>query len=230
MKAMMKLAMAAVLLGIGLGSCGDDEPVAPKPVGFSAVTMMHADPSEPGTVEFRGDTAALAALGYGTTGQAVVPNTSAGVAIRRADGSQLASARMQPDSSVSVWVILSGTSQQHDAYQIRTSKIVPAAGKVGLRVVHASSGAPDLRVRLNTSVGTAITPVALGYRSATTYVDLPVASTGNLVVVADSTTTLMTIPVAGQLEAGSLYTVVLYGSTDSAADPSVRLTYRMVKE
>ncbi len=226
----MKLAMAAALLGIGLSSCGDDEPVAPKPVGFSAVTMMHADPSEPGTVEFRRDTAALATLGYGATGRAVVPNTSATVVVRGASGAQLASASMQPDSSASVWVILSGTSQQHDAYQIRTSKIVPATGNVGLRVVHASSGTPALRVLLNTAAGTAITPVALGYRSATTYVDLPVASTASLVVTADSATALMTIPVAGQLEAGALYTMVLYGSNNSAADPSVRLTYRLVKE
>ena len=131
----------AAALALAAGACGDGEAISPKPVGFSYITMMNAGFATEGELEFRRDTARLGRLSYGGIDSALVPNLSTIVTVRSADGSQLATASVQPDSTVSAWVIFSGTAQQRDAYQVRSTKIVPALCAARPRMGHPARSA-----------------------------------------------------------------------------------------
>lgn len=217
-------------LGIGISSCGDD-PVAPQPTGSSKVTVMHANAGITSDVIFKHDTTTLSRITYGAFGSAQVNNGNRRIDVRAIDGSVLGFTDVVLDTTTSTWVFFSGTLTQKDAYKVTTKKLTNvSAGNAAVRVVNASHNAGDIILKLNSLNGSAFTTGNLAYKNGSTYIEIPITTTQLVAVKPDNTTQLTTIALTGVLATGKHYTVVIYGSTDPNADPSVALTSKVVAE
>jgi hypothetical protein len=226
------LFVAAIVAGSLFSACGSDSPSGPPaPTGSSTITVMHANPDITSALQFKRDTLTLASLTYGQTGSATIPNGNSTISMRSASGTQLTSANISLDTTVSVWAILVGTLSQPEAFTVSSKKITVGATNVGVRVVNASKTVGDVKVKLNGAAGTSLTSTNLSYKGATNYVEIPVSTTASLVVTKPDDSVILTVTTGpGTFVAGKNYTVVIYGSTDPAADPSVRITSKIVAD
>lgn len=219
------------VFGFGLSACGDDDPVAPEPTTSSKVIVMHANPGTSNNVVFKQDVNTLATLGYGTVGTSTVRDGNRTVDVRGLDGSSLGSVGVTLDSTTSTWVLFTGTLTDRAVFKATTKKITPSASSAAVRVIHASHNAGDINLKLNSLNGSPFTTDKISYKGASAYTDLPV-STERLIVVktSDAATSALEIPLTGQITAGQSYTIVVYGSADAQADPTVKLTSKIVAD
>jgi len=224
--------VAVLAAGALFNACSDDPVAPPAPTGTSVVTVMHANAGFTPQVVFKRDTVALATLAYGGTQKVTLPNGNQTVAIRATDGSQLTSAGISLDTTKSTWVFFSGNATTRESFSITANKIVPSTGTAAVRVVNASNNVGDVSIHLNSTAGPAFTQTNVAYKSGTPFVELPVSTTVSLVVnKPDNSGMILTVATgAGVLTAGKRYTVVIYGSSDPNADPSVRLTSVIVED
>lgn len=223
--------LAAIAMSVGMGACGSD-PVAAPPPGSSKIIMMHANPGFTAAgVNFKSDTTTLAALTYGMNASVTLANGNRNVKVRAIDGTELGSVDFSLDSSTSQMAIFSGNVGAKEVIKISSPKITITGGTAAVRIVHASSNAGDVVILLNSANGTPFTATNLVYKGATPYKSLSVSSTDSLIVFkSDGVTRLLSIPTKTPLAALKTYTIVLYGSTDPNADPSVQLAAKVIQE
>lgn len=224
------LALIVAAFSVGLAACGDDSPTSPGPTGSSTIHIMHTNPGITSDVVFKSDTTTLGRLAYGIAATASVNNGSRTIAVRATDGTQLTSQSFTLDTTLSVWVVFTGNLDTKESFTVSTKKLVPPADNASVRVVHASKNAGDINIKINTVTGFPFTQNKISYKSATEYVTVPVAATNKLIVLKAEGVgnTLEEIPTA--FVSGKSYTVIVYGSTDVNADPSVQLTYKIVED
>lgn len=219
------------LLALGVASCGDD-PASPQPQGSSKMLAFHANHGLTASkFNFKIDTATIASLNYGESGQPVVQNGSRTVKIFNTSGSEVASANVSLDSSKSNFVVFCGDDATREGFNVNSAKIKPSGGNCAIRVVHASNNAGEVVIKINSTNGLSFTTRNLTYKSGSDYVELPVASTDSLLVLKPGTTdVLLSVQTRTLLSALKSYTVVLYGSTSPNADPSVKLASKLIQE
>jgi hypothetical protein len=225
------LAIGALLFGFGMSACGDD-PVAPDPnAGKTApATMFHAQYDEqPAKVDFVYNTQILADdLTYGMTSVEDVQigsNTTIKIT-PLSGGNQLASASAKVDSLTSTWFVYTGSGSEETAFAVATPKGTAVAGAAGIRMIHASPGAPKLELHQLAANGGLVGDVVEYKKSSATFTPVLVA-TQILVITREDDTEVVSLPVV--LEAGKFYTVVVYGNPTQAAT-SNKITAKLVVE
>lgn len=210
---MLQLFLGLVVAGLGLavGGCSDTT-TEPTPTGTSLISVMHANPAYTSDViPKRESTTLVSTLSYGSAATVTVPNGNSTVKFAATDGTELASAQAQLDSTHSAWVIFSGDANERTGFSVVTKKISIATDNAAVRIIHASKTAPPVKVKINDINGLALTNGSVPYKSGTDFVNVPVATTTQLIIVNNNTSdSLMTVPLT--LQSGSQYTVVLYGS------------------
>lgn len=227
------LLIAIVAAGAQFSACSDDPAAPPAPTGSSKIVVMHANTDNTNEVLFKRDTATLAQLAYGGTATVTIPNGNSTISVRALSGTELKSTGVSLDSSTSTYVFFSGTAAAPEAFAIKTPKVTPSAPNASVRVVHASNNAGDISIKLNDLTGLSFTQNKLSYKSSTSYVTLPVASTNSLIIVkgeGTAATQLLSIGTNGVFAAGKSYTVVIYGSADPNAATSVKLTSKIIED
>jgi hypothetical protein len=205
------MGMVVVGLGFGVGACSDST-TEPTPTGSSMISVMHANPAYTSDVIPKRESTTLAsALSYGGSASVSVPNGNSTITFAATDGTELASAQAQLDSSHSAWVIFSGDANERTGFAVVSKKISISSGNAAVRVIQASKTAPPVKIRINDINGLALTNGSIPYKSGSDFVNVPVATTTDLIVVNNNTSdSLMAVPLT--LQAGSQYTVVIYGS------------------
>ncbi|HVZ40101.1 MAG TPA: DUF4397 domain-containing protein [Candidatus Kapabacteria bacterium] len=223
--------LMAVSAAIGFNACSSDSPSSPPgPVGSSTITVMHANPGFSSDVIFKQDTTTLGRLSYGTLKDAMVNNGTRTIDVRATDGASLTSTSITVDSTVSIWVIYTGSSTEKESFRISNKKLAVTADNAAIRVVHASKTINgNINVKINSATGLPLTQTPIPYQQSSDYVTVPIASTSKLIILrSDNTTQLLEVPVT--FVSGKSYTIVVYGSTDVNADPSVKLTYKIEED
>ncbi|MBL7987116.1 MAG: DUF4397 domain-containing protein [Chlorobi bacterium] len=205
--------LGAALLSVAVTSCGDD-PAAPQPTGNSTITVFHANPGFNQNVVVKRESQTLVTeLPYGQPGaKVIIPNGNNTMKVFGTDGTELASAQLQADSAKSAWAIFAGTSNKREMFSVITTKKPISSGTAAVRVIQASESAPSIKVLVNEKNGLALAPGAIPYKSGSDFINVPVATTQQLIITnSSSNDSLLAIPVT--LVAGKQYTAVVYGST-----------------
>lgn len=205
--------LGVALLSFGIAACSDD-PAAPTPTGNSTITVFHANPGFNQDVTVKRESQTLVTtLPYGQPGaKIIIPNGNNTLKVFGTDGTELASAQLQADSTKSAWAVFSGTSNKREMFSVITKKNTISSGNAAVRVIQASESAPSIKVLVNEKNGLALTSGAIPYKSGSDFINVPVATTQQLIITnSSSNDSLLTIPVT--LVAGKQYTAVVYGAT-----------------
>ena len=223
------LGMALAIVALGFNACSDSTGPSDPP-GSSLVTFIQANPGFTNAVVFKLDTATLAGpTPYGTVTNGLVRNGNKKIDVRATDGAVLGTANVQLDSTMRAWVIFSGNSIDRDVFSVSTKRKTAGAGEAFVRVINASKNAGDIIIKLNSASGLNLTQTKLSYKGVNDYVSLAPTSATKLVVLKDDgTTSLLDIPVSFVDQAS--YTVIIYGSSDPAAQTEYKLNYKIVSE
>jgi hypothetical protein len=229
------LLLGAAVIALGFSACSDDEPTSPINPGTSTITVFHANYDYTSSVNFKvGTTAVASSVSYGSAVQGPATNGNTNVVIQALGGTPLANTTVQIDSTRSVWVILAGEGQTSEAIGITGPKpSMPTAGSANLRVIHASKNGPPMDVRIGAPNGSTLaTDVVYKDAEPLAFAAVPIATTTNLYLMkkglATMADTIAVVPVT--LEDMKTYSLIVYGSSNAGADPSVKLTTRLVAE
>ncbi len=225
------LGLGLLAIAIGIAACSDD-PAAPQAQGSSHVLTFHANHGLTASkFNFKIDTATIAGLNYGEWARTLAQNGNRTIKIFNTSGSEVAATDVALDSSKSSIAVFCGDDATREAFRVTSGKITPAGGNCAVRVVHASNNAGEVVIKINSTNGLSFTTRNLAYKNGSDYVELPVASTDSLLVMKPGTTdVLLSVQTRTLLSALKSYTIVLYGSTSSGADPAVRLGSKMIQE
>ncbi len=216
--------------GLGFSACGDDT-VAPDPnAGKTAkVTVMHAQIDEnPSQVNFMYTAQTIAsAVAYGipqTADLQIGSNTN--VKVTGLSGTELKSTSAKVDSNTATWFVYTGAGTTSEAFSVATPKGAAVAGAAGVRVIHASPGAPKVELHQLAANG-AMVGEAIEYKRGSSAFTPVIVTTPTLVITKEDDTELVSLPVT--LTAGQRYTVIVYGNPNSTATAN-KLTAKLVME
>jgi hypothetical protein len=177
------------------------------------------------------DDVLVSGLQYGQYETADAPIGERTIVFQTTSGVELASSqKLDVDSAHSLIAIYSGLGTGNEVIAINTPRgTAPASPLAGVRFIHASKNAPKVKVTLDVAQGPAMTPNFIEYgtsNDAFTQINL---NTSALVIVDEEGATLFTLPLSGAtaLQAGKLYTVVMYGNATPDA-PANRLSARII--
>lgn len=227
------MALAVVALSLGAVSCGGDEPTGPDPnEGKKAkVTAFYAQIDEtPAKVDFMYNTTEIVnELTYGMTATADLQiGSNITVKVTGLSGTELsgATASAKVDTATATWFVYSGSGTTTEAFAVATPKRTIGTGQAGLRLIHASPGAPKVEMHLLSNDG-AVIGAAVEYKKGSTEFTPVQITTPNVVITREDDTEL--VPLNITLEQGKLYTVVVYGNPQSSATAN-KLTAKLVVE
>ncbi len=224
------LTFAAALLGFGITACGDD-PVAPDPnLGKTAkVTTFYAQIDEnPSKVKFMYNGQAIVdELAYGMPQVASLQiGSNINVKMTGLSGTQLAEASAKVDSLTSTWFVYSGSGTGSEGFAVATTKGASVSGTAGVRMIHASPGAPKVELHQLAANGPMVGEAIEYKRSSSAFTPVLVA-TPTLVITKEDDSELVVMPVT--LEEGKRYTIIVYGNPNSSATANP-LTAKLVVE
>jgi hypothetical protein len=228
----------AVALALGMSACNDD-PAGPDPnAGRKAsVTLMNVN-TDVASVNFADGTELIStAQPYGDTKVVQVQVGTRTIAVKTTGGSALSSVGVQVDTNRPTWVISAGTLAAPAAIGIDAAKnnaAIAAAlsnGDALVRFVNASHNAGNASLKQGTAFGTVIGN-NIAYKGVSDFSLIDTSEKALVLIKGAGTSndTLAVAPVAAQLAAGKMYTVVLYGSSDATAAPAQRLMAKIVSE
>jgi|GEM_PF-3022570 len=224
------LMLAVAALGLGAVSCSDDSTGPDPNAGKTArVTVMHAQIDEnPSKVNFMYTTTQIATeVAYGETRAADLQiGSNITVKATGLSGTELANASAKVDSSTATWFVYSGSGTGSEAFAVATPKRTIGVGQAGVRMIHASPGAPKVEMHLLSADG-AVVGAAVEYKRGSTEFTPVQITTPTVVITQEDDTEL--VPLNVTLEEGKLYTVVVYGNSNSNAT-SNQLTAKLVAE
>jgi hypothetical protein len=215
--ATLAVATVGILAGVAMNGCGDDPVSPPAPTGSTKITVMHANAGFTSDVIFKDGDSTLQRVTYGSALYAQQKNGNRKVDVRATDGSVLTSQDLSLDSTLSVWVIFSGTSTKLESFKVSTKKSTPTGTNTLLRIVNASENLEPITVKIGDANGPALSTSATPYKTATDYVSVAPSTTTSLVILKTNNTPVLTVDVASRLLPGKSYTIVIYGSTANGA-------------
>jgi hypothetical protein len=225
--------LGTAVIALGFSACSDDT-VAPDPnLGKkSSVTLLNVNTDLPVPVIFAdGTTNISSSVPYGVE---TVVQTQIGdrtISVKSTSGTTTyASTGVKIDSTRPVWVVHTGTASAPVAFAVDAVRSTPSAGKALVRLIHATKDVNGtVTLKLGDKDGATLASNIEKYKASTfTSVD---TNQHTLVLTKAATTDTLEVPaIPVNLVAGKLYTVIVYGSPSTQADPAQKLTARIVAE
>jgi hypothetical protein len=235
MKRKVFLSLASLVFFTFIG-CSDD-PVTPPPdpnLGkLAPITLFHAhnDLSDVSVVVRSQDTIRVSNLAYGKdTSIKVQIGTNSKLSFSNLSGSTTKAIEAVVFDSLSTWLVFSGSSNNYDAFTVSTQRITSllAAGEAGVRVINAAQNlANKITVKQNSVTGVAIA-ADIDEKASSSFVSVPAASITKFVVTDNASKEIVSLTPQVPLEAGKLYTVIVYGS--GATSSLLPVTGKIVME
>jgi hypothetical protein len=229
---------AALLLGVSAvasSGCSNDE-VAPPPARYAPITVFNAVTDIIGTTtSFKiGESMIATSVTYGnpiTAPQALVGTATTVKALSQA-GTELGSANVNIDTNRSVWVIVAGTALDQKSAVFGVSHAEPSVpnGSALIRAIHASSNAPKIDVRQENSLGSTIA-TGISYKGSGDFTSVNTGISKISITKSEGDKAeLLNLAINPPLQAGRIYNLIIYGSTDANAADVAKLTAKIVEE
>ena len=235
-RALRALGAALLVGGLALGTtgCSDDPAPAPPPPRYAPITAFNGI-SDLQTIQFKiGDKIVVSNSAYGnpTTIDSALVGTATQVKVLTVNGQELSTATVAIDTGRSVWVIAAGsavTPNKPDIFGVSHQELAPSQTRATIRIIHASSDLGKIDVHETESTGLLFAN-DLDYKGSSEFFSVPTTVQTLSVTGSDNTTEKLTINVAPALEAGKVYNVIIYGTTNPDAQTALKVQGKIVPE
>ena len=234
MKRLSSLSLV-LLFFVTVAGCADD-PVTPPPdpnLGKRApVTVFHAH-NDLYTTTFvvrSQDTVRANSLSYGMdTTFNVQIGTNSKLSVALPSGTPEKKIEAPVFDSLSTWVVVRGGGASLDAFSVSTKRVTPAAGKIGIRVINASENVSNKIQAWVDQIDGAKIGDPIDAKESTNFTILSPTGIAKFVISNSSgSQEILSVTPQTALEAGKLYTVIIYGS--GTAGTIVPLKGKLVTE
>lgn len=227
---------AALLIGVAATASGcSEETVAPPPDAYAPISVFHGivDADAPIQLQIR-DRILANGVAYGTvkTVDSALVGTNTEVKVLTTDGTELSKQGVAIAQNRSVWVIAAGRAlagSKPDIFAVSSEEPTPPAGRALVRIINASHDLGKVDVHESDAFG-AMAASNLDYKGASAFTSFSPNVTQLSVTAAGTNDEKLAIHIAPALQAGKLYNIVIYGTTNPSATEPKRLKANVVIE